>query len=123
MSLQLRSELVDYERLSYAEWKAAKKAVHKNSEKEVITALGNQHRFELLDGAKIPEDCPEGTQGGRYFEDDRRGIEFILEALQDPTWETLIWASSMHCGGFYDEEIFEEVVSEADGDFEGGEGR
>jgi hypothetical protein len=121
MALELRSELVDYKRLSYAEWKAAQEAVHKNSEKEVITGLGNQHRFELLDGAKIPEDCPEGTSGGRYFEDDRRGIEFIVDALSDPTWETLIWASSMNCGGTYDEEVFEEVVSEAEGDF-GGEG-
>lgn len=117
--LKLRSELLDFERVTLEEWRVAQRAVRKNSEKEVITSLGNHYRVELLDGAEIPEDCPEGTAGGRYFEDDRKGIEFILDALQDPTWETLIWASSMHCGGFYDEEVFEEVVSKADGDFGG----
>jgi hypothetical protein len=113
MSLKLRSELVDYERLTYSEWQAAQKAVAKNAEKEVITALGNQHRFELLDGGQNAEEYPEKG----YFENDRECIKFILKWVKDPTWETLIWAASMHCGGTYDEDVFEEVVSEAEGEF------
>lgn len=107
--LQLRSELLDFERVSFADWQIAYKAA---SSRQIETA-GNQHRIELLDGGhkELPE---EG-----YFENDEEGIKFILEWVEDPTWETLIWASSMHCGGFYDEEVFEEVVSKADGAFEG----
>lgn len=119
--LKLRSELLDYRRVTLSDWQAASEAVHKNCEEEILTTLGNQHRAELLDGAKIPEDCPKGTAGGRYFEDDRRGIEFILEALEDPTWETLQFAASMNCGGFYDQDVFEKVISEAEGDFKGGQ--
>lgn len=119
MTLQLRSELLDYERTSYEGFKAAQKSAVINAEEEIVTTVGNQYRAELLDGAEIPADCPEHSAGGRYFEDDRRGIEFILEALEDPTWETLVFAASMNCGGTYDMEVLEEIASEADGDFGG----
>jgi hypothetical protein len=99
-----RSEILNYERVTLEEWESANEAVRKNCDGEVLTKLGNQHRIELLDGGH--QDLPEAG----YFEDDETGIKFILTHLEDPTWETLMWAASMHCGGTFDQDIFEAVI-------------
>jgi len=113
MTLKLRSELLDYERVTLEEWRIASKAVRRSADEEVITRVGNQHRIELLDGGhrELPE---EG-----YFKDDKEGMRFILEWVEDPTWETFIWAASMHCGGIFESEALEQVVSEAEGEYQG----
>lgn len=106
-ALTLRSELGGYERKTLEEWRE----VRDNAEVEDLERSGNQLRYEVLDGADRPKD----VQQRGYFEDDFRGIRFILTTLEDPTWETVMMAASMHCGGTYDEEAFEEVVKQFGG--------
>jgi hypothetical protein len=102
--LKLRSELEDFERVTLEEWRNN----IEDADGDELCRVGNQVRYELLDGADKPQDVEERG----YFEEDYRGVLFILEALQDPTWETVMMASSMHCGGFYDEEAFEKAVTD-----------
>jgi hypothetical protein len=107
MSFELRSELEEFERVTLEEWRATVE----ETEGETLCRVGNQVRYELLDGADKPQDVEDRG----YFEEDYRGVLFILEALQDPTWETVMMASSMHCGGTYSEDAFQKAVTDFGG--------
>lgn len=113
-SLKLRSEAESYRRVTLEEWREATEDLG-----EELCRLGNKHRIELIDGAvhHLPKDVDERG----YFEDSYRGIAFLMEHLEDPTWETLIWSASMHCGGTFESEALDKVVRDTEGDF-GGDG-
>lgn len=106
-ALALRSGIAHEARVTYEEYC---EIVDYSDGPDAVARKANKHRFELLEGwhKQFPSDVEERG----YFANDYRGVRFILHALDDPRWETVVCAASMHCGGTYDEQAMEQAIAD-----------